>query len=316
MSKLELKFSTFAFTEEEKHSNLMRWEGAVTKIGVPSDGVPCGAEYPVVFTKEAVEASYQTLNNTPLNCVWPEWWGSPEWLLTGHDPRFVIGSVLDTWIDGEYLMAKGVIYKDNFRDVATMIRNAKDALGFSVEVNVRKIETKEDLEYASDIEFMGLCVCFSNVAAFSDTFITQLAASKKKKEGDILDENKLAEIISKIACSVEEKLKPIEDEVAKIKAEKAEKEAAEKARLEAAAKEELERLKAEKAELERQLSEAKAKPQRRSLSGYKVSEKFEDGTINFDAEIKKINTSSMSPEQKIKARMELGAKLFASKQAQ
>lgn len=225
-----MKFST-----EQSHPNKLTWEGIVSLIDTPSDGVPGGGEGLFVLTKNCVEASYQTLNNMPLNCVWSDdWYSNPAYALTGHDCKFNIGFVTETWIDGNKLMAKGIIWKDNHADVAYMIQNAKDALGFSIEADI-EAECRDDNNYYSkSIIFTAVAILWKESAAWSDTQLISLVASMSKnktKENEVYtmtpEEIKamLGEFMTTMKSEVAEQIKasvvvpaaPVVDEEAKAK---------------------------------------------------------------------------------------------------
>lgn len=283
----------------------MLWEGAVTKIGVPSDGVPGGGTVPTIWERNAVEENMATMVNMPLNCQWDEgWFSNPAYALTGHNERFVIGAVHKVWIDGDYLMCSGIIWKDNFPDVAYMIQNAKGALGFSVEVYPLKASIEDDgYEHITSLEFTGLCVAWSEVCAYNDTFITQLVATRNKtmKEVDkpmeltqeMLDAS-LEKIMATMASQIDEKIKasavPMVDEEAKTK---------------------LEKLEASNAELLAKIEELSKDPKvsATEIPAPSAAPSAQSANPKFGADamdsLAKINASSMSIEEKAKARFNL-----------
>lgn len=222
----------------------MIFEGAVTKIDSPSDGVPCGGTVQVVWDRAAVEASMDTMIGMPLNCEWSDdWFSNPAQVFTEHNERFCIGVVQKVWIEGDYLMCAGIIWKDNFPDVAYMIQNARDALGFSVEAYILgKTLGDDQFEHVTSLEFCGVCICWSNIAAFQDTFVTHLAACRnnknKKEEVDKMEFTKeqleemlrgfMANVESKISASIEQLkpaapvVDPVDEKFAKLEAANAE----------------------------------------------------------------------------------------------
>lgn len=215
---MKFNLQNLKFTTAPTRINEMQWEGAVTKIDTPSDGTPGGGSVPVVFERAAIEANAQSMVNMPLNCEWPDgdWWSNPALAFTGHCERFVIGVVQKVWIDGDYLMCSGIIWKDNYCDVAYMLQNAKDALGFSVEVYPLTSLVQDDgFEHVSQLEFTGLCICWSNVAAFEDTFLTQLVACKKKQKetDDNMNEEQLKAMFTEFAKGISEQITKVEASV-------------------------------------------------------------------------------------------------------
>ncbi len=293
----------------------MLWEGAVTKIGVPSDGVPGGGTVCTVWEREAIEASMSTMVNMPLNCEWDDgWFSNPAFALTGHDERFVIGAVNKVWIDGDYLMCSGIIWKDNFPDVAYMIQNAKGALGFSVETYpLEKCMGDDGFEHITSLEFTGLCVCWSEVAAYTDTFITQLVATRQKtKEIDNdMNEEQLKAMFAEFSKGITEEISKVQASVDQRFAEEAKKteelEAAKK--LEATKQVEAEAvIKLEAANKE--LADKLAKLQASIIPGPTATQAAapKDGE-GYDAmaELDKINKMTCSVDEKIRLRFMVAA---------
>ena len=276
----------------------MVWAGAVTKVGQPSDGVPCGGEERTVFDKDAVESALQTMVGMPLNAVWPEeWFSNPAYALTGHDSRFCIGYVKRAWIDGDYLMCEGIIWKDNFYDLAYMVQNAQDALGFSVEVYPKSYNVEEDgFCHITELEFAGVCICWKNVAAFEDTFLTQLIAAQRKGN-NLMDEAKfqsmLDAMVEKLSTSQKEAISALEAKVAELNSEM-ERINAENSEL----KSQLEAAEAEKVELNAKL-EAAAIPA--PTAGIQQTPVAKD-KVDFSKKREEINAQNLSPEQKIQLR--------------
>ena len=280
--------------------NEMVWKGAVTKVGQPSDGVPCGGVERTVFDTDAVNNALSTMVGMPLNCVWPEeWWNNPAYALTGHDGRFCIGYVKSAWIEGDYFMCEGIIWKDNFSDLSYMIQNAKDALGFSVEVYPNKYEIEEDgFCHVKELEFAGLCICWKNVAAFEDTFLTELIAAKRKV-GNTVDFEKMQEMLDamvekinasnkEIVAGLEAKVNELSEQVEKLNAEKAELE------------EKLSAAEAEKVEMNEKLEAAKANIPA-PTAGIQQAPAPKD-KVDFAAKRNEINKMNISEAEKVQLR--------------
>lgn len=111
-------------------------------------------------------------------------------------------------------MASGVIWKDNFPDVAFMTVNGEQSLGFSIEAYCTESHTNEEdgFLYIDDFTGVGCAMLWQNTAAFGNTKITQLVA---KKEDDSMDENKFKELL---ASTVAEFGKTIGEQVEKVNA--------------------------------------------------------------------------------------------------
>lgn len=306
MDKIKLKLTNLQFTTTPNRINEMKWEGAVTKIGQVSDGVPGGAMYPVVWERSAVEAAMDTMLNMPLNCEWPEeWYSNPAFAFTAHGDT-IIGVVTKTWIDGDYLMCGGIIWKDTHWDVSFMIQNAKSALGFSVECYVKDRKVEDEVEHVYEMEFCGLTICWSNIAAFEDTFITLLTACRKNKnksedDVDMTPEEMKAMLdsftqgitatIAEVRTGVETKITAMEQKI----------EAAKPA-APAAAPNELEQLKATVETLKTENEQLKAaKPPIPAPTAVQSAAK-KDAQDDYQAELDKINKMTCSAEEKMKLR--------------
>lgn len=166
----------------ESHSNKMKFTATVMYLDQYSDGVPDGSVWDkILLEKSECEKSLETMNLMGINCVWNKW-DSPEWQFYGHDPRNKIGVVENTYIDGNQLKIDGIIYKQDFYDISQFIRNTMDSMGFSIEASFNDWEETEEGVIIRDVEFTGVSMLFKNCAAYSDTYIETLSASKKDKE--------------------------------------------------------------------------------------------------------------------------------------
>lgn len=302
--KLQLQVSELKFSTSPSHVNKMTWEGVVTKIAQPSDGAPGGANgQRTVFTQECIINNYLTLNQMPLNCTFPDgWFADGTDVFTGHGDM-IIGYIEDTWVNGNNLMAKGVIWKLNFPDIAFMIVNGKSALGFSIEAMVNDYHDGESdgFLYIDDMTFVGCALLWQSTAAFGSTQLTQLVA--QRKDGIKLSKEELqalfAEALVQFSATVDSKIESITAGFAKIneqieqlamgvvevnsivKAQKEEVISEEVTIL----KSEVEQLKAEKETLEGKVVEleaSKQEPERKTLQFGAVIEKFEKVQTEID----------------------------------
>lgn len=188
-----LSLQNFRFEDSiEKHINKMPFSGICAFVDTPSDGSPVGANgKPVVFTKEAVENALPTIVGMGVNCVWTEdYWANPANALTGHDERFKIGVVEAGELDGNAVKINGFLWSYDFYDVCAMIKNAKDSLGFSVEIVVKDIEEDDNIIYVKDFIFTGVAILYSDLAAFKST---RLVAQR----GDYMDKEQIMELMEK-----------------------------------------------------------------------------------------------------------------------
>lgn len=208
LNNIELKFNSFNFSDNDEHINKMPFSGICLMANKPSDGIPCGSDKPVAFSNEAITNALSSFVNMGVNCRYDDY-GAPECSLTGHDTRFKIGVVEEATVqDGDNVFIKGSLWKHDFYDVCFMIKNAKDSLGFSVEVCVNEIEDSGDFYLVKDFTFTGVSILYKNLAAFK---ATQLAAQRNfKKESDGLMEEKqfkeFMDAVNAIGTAVSEKV--------------------------------------------------------------------------------------------------------------
>lgn len=283
----------------EQHPNAMYFTATFARIGTPSDGIPCGADEPVVIDAEEAAKSIKTMNFMGIDCEWNEWW--PEYCMTGHDTRNKIGVVRNAYIEGNELKIDGLIYSKDFSDIAFFIKNATPSLGFSMECLASSEIQDDNYEHLHDITFTGVAILFKNLAAYEDTYLDYVA-SKKKGTNELTKEEmeqlmgSFKEAISASQADFEKKMderfeafkaskvgankvEEMKDELSKLKEEL---EAAKKAMAEQEqkAKDELEAAKAkfeqEKADLEAQ---RKSKAGHKSLNASKeeIHEIWKDG---------------------------------------
>lgn len=320
--KLKFTLRDIQITETQEHSNKMRWTGAVTKVGVPSDYPPGGAWSRTLWTAEAVQLAIDTMKGMPVNCEWPEdWYDNPATAFTGHDSRFVIGHIEDAWVEGENLMCSGIIYKDNFYDVAYMIRNAIQALGFSVEVYTLEAsyDEKYDLLTVTQLEFLGVTICWSNVAAYTDTYFTHLAATKaNKKETDDMTEEQLKALLEGFQANLVNQINQIQASVVQVDTRIAELEAKQEATkveatkaAEAQATETVTKLEAANAELKEQLEKLQAAQVAAPTAVQTAAPKEKNEALDINAELEKINKMTYSFEEKQKLKFSLMLKTQA-----
>ena len=203
------------------HVNKLPFIATVMQINSPSDGAPFGTDKPVQIGMEEATKSVDSLNLMAIDCRWYEW--CPEECMTGHDRQNKIGVIESAYIEGTEIKIKGIVYCNDFPDIAFFIKNATRSLGFSVEV-YSDLEDKGEYYEMEDSEFTGVAILFSNLAAFQNTYIDQIAAAKRK--GIELDENtkkEFRELVESIMTGsiskVEEKVTDITTQISAMKAE-------------------------------------------------------------------------------------------------
>lgn len=178
MSNMLVNFGALKFEEGTTHINKMPFSGICLKAETPSDATPNGADKPVAFSLDAINNAISTFADMGVNCVYDRW-DSPEYALTGHDQRFKIGVVEKAELTENGVLINGCLWQNDFRDVCFQIKNAKESLGFSVEVCVNDMSDKGDYYLINDFTFTGVAILYKNLAAFRET---QLNAQKKNKQ--------------------------------------------------------------------------------------------------------------------------------------
>ena len=189
--------------------NKMVIEGCIAKIGEPSTGAPCGADgKKVVFTEDAVKQCGGSFVGMPLNCTFPDdmWGGYGSEVFTGHGDTN-IGYIRKIKSVDNNLMAELVVWKEKFPEEAFMIVNGMDALGFSVEWYATSYHDEGEIRYMEEFQGIGCALLWKNVAAFSETFISKLAASKQKQDrSDTMTEQEKKEIIDAVVSAMTDKV--------------------------------------------------------------------------------------------------------------
>ena len=200
------------------------------------------------------------------------------------------------------MVISGGLWSNDFSDICDMYRNAKASLGFSVEVYFNLVDQGEYYD-AVDIEFTGVAILFSDLAAFKDTYIAAKRGGDKEmtKEEmkELLDANFKAqqEAIEGLTKQLENvALGFAEDRAAR-------KEAEEKAQAELAAAAEAAKLEeqkkadeAAKAAAELAAKQQETEAQRKSLEAGAFASRF--GTDEANAIV---NNANLTPSQKFQA---------------
>ena len=304
IEKLQFNLDNLTFTSSKNRINELSFTGAITKCGEPSDAAPGGSEVRTVFETTAVEEAIDTLLYMPVNARWPDdWEGNPTMALTGHDERFCVGVIKKAWVENNYVMCSGVLWRDNYGDFCHFLQNAQEAVGFSVEAFPLEHNIGEDeFMHITKVEFSGVCICWKSVAAYADTFISKLVATKNINEskGELhLTEEKMQEMldamVEKINASNKEIVSGLEAKVNEL-SEQVEKLNAEKAELE----EKLSAAEAEKVELNAKIEAAKANVPA-PTAGVPQTPAPKD-KVDFAAKRDEINKMNVSAAEKVQLR--------------
>lgn len=254
------------------HINKLPFTATFMLIDSPSDGTPCGADAPVILSMDEAKKSIDTMNLMAIDCEWDDW--CPEWCMTGHDPRNKIGVVESAYIDGNEMKMKGIVYANDFPDIAFFIKNATQALGFSMECIADTKMGDDGFEHLENVTFTGVAILFANLAAFEDTYIEQIAAAKKKQKEEVNLTNeeitKLMDgfkaVLAENQKHTDEQLKTMDERMKQLEASKPKKQNGSKSdefqkQLEAAQealKEANEKAEQQKLEFEKKLADAEA----------------------------------------------------------
>jgi hypothetical protein len=282
--KVSLQANAISVTLDNLHSNAMRFTGTCMFLNTPSDYTPNGVDRPVVLSSDEAEKCASTMNLMGINCDYDPWL-FPDELMTAHNRRNKIGVVEKCWVDGDELKFTGIMYKNDFPDIADFIKKTVDSLGFSVEAMFNLHEHEDYIEMA-DVEFTGVAMLFKNAAAYQNTYIAEIAA--KAAKGKQMEKHEIQNLIEEtIKAQLE----------ANAKAEQAKVEAQE--------------LATAKAEVERLTAECSAKDVTIAEKDAKIAE-LEKAVADKDAEIeasaKETTVVSDVKNLETKAKLEAGKK--------
>lgn len=307
--KLDLKlgFSGLSFADAEGHINKMPFSGNCMFVNKPSDATPCGSDKPCMFPLEVVNKSLPTFIGMGVDVVYADdWYGdNPAEALTGHDSRFKIGIVESASIVEDAVNVTGILWQRDFYDVCYMIKNAKDALGFSIEVCVNDMEETDEYWIIKDFTFTGVAILYKNLAAFQNT---ALQAKAKHKEDERVNEEQLKQItdlISGVGVSFSEAMKSLEEKF-DAKVGELETKISEVGKVEATV--DFSSVEAKIAEVMTKVDEMKPKTPdepARKTDVFAFAKKFdENGKLNKDVSYKAIDEdASLSRDEKVKAKM-------------
>ena len=314
--KTMLELHDLMFAASPERLNWLPFTGTCLFADQPSDGIPSGGvDKPVRFPSAELDKALDSMVDMGVDCEWPDEddgddhdeFGrktscGPEEAFSGHDDRFKIGVVKTSVLEGNEMVISGGLWSNDFSDICDMYRNAKASLGFSVEVYFNIVDQGEYYD-AVDIEFTGVAILFSDLAAFKDTYIAAKRGGDKEmtKEEmkELLDANFKAqqEAIEGLTKQLENvALGFAEDRAAR-------KEAEEKAQAELAAAEEAAKLEeqkkadeAAKAAAELAAKQQETEAQRKSLEAGAFASRF--GTDEANAIV---NNANLTPSQKFQA---------------
>ena len=188
----------------------------VTKVDIPSDGIPEGAWNRVVFPAEEMEKALPLLIGMPVNAEFNSEGRNPTGssYLSSHDTTNIIGVFTEAWISGTDVGVKGHLFSETYPQEVKIIKALarQGELGMSIEVEVDELK---EVEYqgktvleAYGLTPLGATILFKDKAAFAKT---KFAAAKKGAEEM---EKKLEEIIVSLN-EIKKKVEALEAEAVK-----------------------------------------------------------------------------------------------------
>ena len=302
--KTMLELHDLMFAANQERLNWLPFTGTCLFADQPSDGIPSGGvDKPVRFPSAELDKALDSMVDMGVDCEWPEeFWDGPEEAFSGHDDRFKIGVVKTSVRKDNEMVISGGLWSNDFSDICDMYRNAKASLGFSVEVYFNLVDQGEYYD-AVDIEFTGVAILFSDLAAFKDTYIAAKRGGDKKMTKEEMKE--LLEANFKAQQEAIDGLTKQLENVAMGFAEDraARKEAEEKAQAELAAAAEAAKLEeqkkadeAAKAAAELAAKQQETEAQRKSLEAGAFASRFETDEANTI-----VNNVNLTPSQKFQA---------------
>src|SRR5581483_6666055 len=185
--------------EVDDHPNRMPFSGVLTRLDQPSDAAPHGSNGKrVLMTKAAAEKGLASLLGMAVDF-------NPEF--DGHDVARKIGVITAATVEGDALHIEGFIYAADFPEEAARIKTDKSALGFSFEAQQIHVESLDtDPLVIVDCVFTGAAILKKDKAAYQTTSLAASAA------GDLeMTKEELQALLA-------EALKPVNDEIAALKA--------------------------------------------------------------------------------------------------
>ena len=207
-----LNVISFSSMQDASNPDVLPFEAVLGYVDTPTDATPCGgySGYKTILSSENIDID--SLVGSGVNIRW-DWW--PEDNMTGHNPRFKVGVIDAAELDGTAIKAKGHLWKSDFPDVCEVVENAKDSLGFSVEVysDGIKLDHAEKNATCLGVHFTGASILYKSKAAFQKTSI--MCSIMNDKENDKVNEE-VKQALEAQNKTVEEKFNALNDKVAKL----------------------------------------------------------------------------------------------------
>lgn len=159
------------------HPNGQPFRGILCRLDEPSDSPPGGSKgHRVLVPSKVAGRRLDTLVGMGVNFQTNG--------MDGHDEGRKVGVITGAWIDGNRLMVDGLLYALNFPDEIESIRENKDNLGMSYEIDDVIVENKNTPVWkALDLKFTGAAILLKNAAAYRTTAIAASRASEGTAAG-------------------------------------------------------------------------------------------------------------------------------------
>ena len=207
-----LNVISFSSMQDASNPDVLPFEAVLGYVDTPTDATPCGgySGYKTILSSENIDID--SLVGSGVNIRW-DWW--PEDNMTGHNPRFKVGVIDEAYLEGTAIKAKGHLWASDFPDVCEVVENAKDSLGFSVEVysDGIKLDHAEKNATCLGVHFTGASILYKSKAAFQKTSI--MCSIMNDKENDKVNEE-VKQALEAQNKAVEEKFNALNDTVAKL----------------------------------------------------------------------------------------------------
>ncbi len=214
MEKKTQSLSVISFSSMQDASNpdVLPFEAVLGYVDTPTDATPCGGYSGYKTTLSSENIDLDSLVGSGVNVCWSYW---PEDNMTRHNPRFKVGVIDAAELDGTAIKAKGHLWKSDFPDVCEVVENAKDSLGFSVEVysDGIKIDHSEKNATCLGVHFTGASILYKSKAAFQKTKI-MCSIMDEKENNEVNEEVKQA--LAEQNKAVEEKFNALNETVSKL----------------------------------------------------------------------------------------------------
>jgi len=207
---LSLSMAMPEFDKSANRTNWMTFRGTCAFVDQPSDGIPSGGvDKPVLFPKADMELALPTFVNMGVNCSYCDF--CADEMFEGHDSTNKVGVVNTATIVANEVVIAGGLWSYDFEELCGKVQSAKSSLGWSIEV-LMVLADKGDYYEATEIEFLGVALMFSDKAAFKKTYL----AAQRKKGDIIMDEKQLQVLLAGFAAGI---TKSMNDSIEGVKAE-------------------------------------------------------------------------------------------------